>query len=197
MVHNPPGRLVLLRINVDKPARLTIVSDCTYLYLFVKSDIKKQIVRQWHCLSRFPFLFHLLSCSGWCTIFVLRRQILASLEEELCGVSPLSSSPCPSSFSGSTATRSSLSTSWSISPIIITESSGGSDGVFSRSNLLQWIEGPSSPARFFFISGNILWLVVKQSYSMSPFALRWHVSLALFLISEETFAIYCQNILDI
>jgi len=55
-----------------------------------------------------------------------RRQILASLEEELCGVSPLSSSPCPSSFS---------------------ESSGGSDGVFSRSNLLQWIEGPSSPAR--------------------------------------------------
>ena len=61
-------------------------------------------------LSRFPFLFHLLSCIGWCTIFVLRRQILASLEEEICGVSPLSSSPCPSSFSGSTATRSSLST---------------------------------------------------------------------------------------
>ena len=100
-------------------------------------------------LSRFPFLFHLLSCSGWCTIFVLRRQILASLEEEICGVSPLSSSPCPSSFSGSTTTRSSLNTSWSISPIIITESSGGSDGVFSRSNLLQWIEGPSSPSRSF------------------------------------------------
>jgi len=57
-----------------------------------------------------------------------RRQILASLEEELCGLSssPLSSSPCPSSFS---------------------ESSGGSDGVFSRSNLLQWIDGPSSPPR--------------------------------------------------
>merc|ERR1719427_2336852 len=33
-----------------------------------------------------------------------------------------SSSPCPSSFS---------------------ESSGGSDGVFSRSNLLQWIDEPS------------------------------------------------------
>merc|ERR1719397_2512439 len=47
---------------------------------------------------------------------------------ELCGLSPspLSSSPCPSSFS---------------------ESSGGSDGVFSRSNLLQWIDGPSSPPR--------------------------------------------------
>jgi len=57
-----------------------------------------------------------------------RRQILASLEEELCGLSPspLSSSPCPSSFS---------------------ESSGGSDGVFSRSNLLQWIDKPSSPPR--------------------------------------------------
>ena len=99
-------------------------------------------------LSFFSFPFFSTSCSGWCTIIFLRRQILASLEEELCGVSPLSSSPCPSSFSGSTTTRSSLNTSWSISPII-TESSGGSDGVFSRSNLLQWIEGPSSPARFF------------------------------------------------
>merc|ERR1711981_1070979 len=57
-----------------------------------------------------------------------RRQILASLEEELGGISPspLSSSPCPSSFS---------------------ESSAGSDGVFSRSNLLQWIDAPSSPPR--------------------------------------------------
>ena len=60
------------------------------------------------CWAGFPFFS--ISCSGWCTIFVLRRQILASLEEEICGVSPLSSSPCPSSFSGSTATRSSLST---------------------------------------------------------------------------------------
>ena len=49
----------------------------------------------------------------------------------------------------------------------------------------------------FFISDNILWLLAKQSYSKSPFSLRLHLSLAFFLICEETFVIYCQTILDI
>ena len=63
-------------------------------------------------------------------------------------------------------------TKWSISPIIITESSGGSDGVFSRSNLLQWIEGPSSPARFFFLSVTIFYGWLWNKVTLSP-PLHW------------------------
>ena len=53
-----------VQIQVDKPARLTI-RVLLFLFLFVKSEVKKQIGRQWHCplipSLIFPFLtFHYL-----------------------------------------------------------------------------------------------------------------------------------------
>ena len=77
-------------------------------------------------LSLFPLCHHIcppsMPRSSSPRPVLSRRQILASLEEELLSLSPSPSSP-------------------SLSPSSFSSCSSNSDGVFSRSVLLQWIEG--------------------------------------------------------
>ena len=129
-------------------SRFRSLSLSSSLSSVVSSDIRSVTKSVLMSIGRPPSSnHHIWYISSW-WYFESRRQILASLEEELCGLSssPLSSSPCPSSFSGSHPSSTSASSIITMS-LWWSESSGGSDGVFSRSNLLQWIDGPSSPPR--------------------------------------------------
>merc|ERR1719431_443466 len=86
-----------------------------------KSRLSERLPRSPGCSSLLPEV-HKPRRSSSPRPALSRRQILASLEEEH-GTSPLLSSPSPSP-----------------SPSSFSSGSSSSDGVFSRSVLLQWIE---------------------------------------------------------